>query len=115
MYRPALPGDVPRGYAFSSITSLICTHFDPIKLAFWSEKSFFNWTNKPNTPADGTPFRIVRKNWHTSGHSASQGQEKVPFHMIIRTVAALTENVFLFRNCGNEISSKAIWVEKCKE
>lgn len=27
--RPALPGDVPRGYALDSITPLTCTLFDP--------------------------------------------------------------------------------------
>ena len=36
--RPALPGDVPRGYAFSSITSLTCTLFDPGHIGWFGEK-----------------------------------------------------------------------------
>jgi hypothetical protein len=38
--RPALPGDVPRGYALSSITSLTCTLFDPAILVN------FNWKTR---------------------------------------------------------------------
>ena len=36
--RPALPGDVPRGYAFSSITSLTCSLFDPDYIGRFGEK-----------------------------------------------------------------------------
>ena len=36
--RPTLSGDVPRGYAFSSITSLTCTLFDPGHIGWFGEK-----------------------------------------------------------------------------
>lgn len=55
MFCPALPGDVSRGYAFSSITSLTCTHFDPtIFLNFQKKVVVSHRANEPIYLAHGT-------------------------------------------------------------
>jgi len=54
-FRPALSGDVPRGYALSSITSLTCTHFDPtIFLNFQKKVVVSHRANEPIYLAHGT-------------------------------------------------------------
>lgn len=55
--RPTLSGDVPRGYAFSSITSLTCTHFDPtIFLNFRKNVVVSHRVNEPIYLVHGTSF-----------------------------------------------------------
>ena len=74
--RPTLSGDVPRGYAFSSITSLTCTHFDPtIFLNFQKKVVVSHRSNEPIYLAHGTSFRVLPENVNTGGHGGLQGQE----------------------------------------
>ena len=75
-FRPALSGDVPRGYALSSITSLTCTHFDPtIFLNFQKKVVVSHRVNEPIYLVHGTSFRVRLEKGNTGGHGASQGQE----------------------------------------
>lgn len=76
MFCPALPDDVPRGYAFSSITSLTSTHFDPtIFLNFQKKVVVSHRANEPIYLAHGTSSDTSWKKGNTGGHGASQGQE----------------------------------------
>ena len=58
----------PDGWLYA-IHPLTCTHFDPIKFAFWTE----------NSPLQIRPInriltlRVAFENWHTGGHGASLG------------------------------------------
>ncbi len=73
--RPTLSGDVPRGYAFSSITSLTCTHFDPtIFLNFRKNVVVSHRVNEPIYLVHGTSFRVRPEKGNTGGHGASQRQ-----------------------------------------
>ena len=75
-FRPALSGDVPRGYALSSITSLTYTHFDPtIFLNFRKNVVVSHRVNEPIYLVHGTSFRVRLEKGNTGGHGASQGQE----------------------------------------
>ena len=63
IFRPALPNDVPRGYALSSITSLTCTFFDPEY--FGSLEGNVVVPNRPNMPEFlryGTSSEVGLKN-----------------------------------------------------
>lgn len=72
---PALPG----GYAFSSITSLTGTHFDPKISPGFQENDVVPYrANEPFYLLCGTSFRSCSQIGHMGGHGASQGQERTP-------------------------------------
>ena len=101
--RPTLSGDVPRGYAFSSITSLTCTHFNPtIFLNFRKNVVVSHRVNEPIYLVHGTSFRVRPEKGNTGGHGASQRQYGIIATMAIRNII-LTLMIMILRGRQMEI------------